>query len=340
MENGRKVENATTTVKRASSGLLGFLILAVPTAVHAQFTYATNAYDTITITRYIGTGAVTIPTNFDGLAVTTIGEGAFYECADVDSVTIPNSITDIGQRAFRFSGLTSVTVPGSVSSIEAGTFSDCTSLTNATLENGVTNIGDYAFQGCFSLAQVTIPDSVTSIGDVAFAGCIGLTSVNLPAGLTSIGSIAFSDTPLTNLTIPASVTSIETNAFQDCIVLTSVFFQGNAPVAEASVFTNVNATVYYLPGTTGWSNQFAGLPAVLWNPLIQTGDASFGVRSNKFGFNITGTNDFMVVVEASTNLASPVWTPLQTNTLTKGAFYFSDPQWTNYSSRYYSLGLP
>jgi hypothetical protein len=327
-------------MKRLLSGLLGLLILAVATPVRAQFTYATNADDTITITRYTGTGAVIIPTNFEGLTVTTIGEGAFYECAFLDSVTIPDSITDIGERAFRFSGLTSVTVPGSVTSIEPGTFSDCTSLTNATLDSGVTNIGNNAFQGCFGLVQVTIPDSVTSIGDVAFAGCIALTNVTLPAGLTSIGSIAFSDTPLTNVTIPAGVSSIETNAFQDCIELTSVFFQGNAPVADSSVFTNVNATVYYLPGTTGWSNQFAGLPAVLWDPLIQTSGAGFGVQKNQFGFNITGTNNFTVVVEASTNLTGTVWSALQTNTLTHGVFYFNDPQWTNYSSRYYRLGLP
>ena len=95
-----------------------------------------------------------------------------------------------------------------------------------------------------------------------------------------------------------------------------------------------------MPGATGWSSPFAGIPAVLWNPLIQTGDASFGVQNNQFGFNITNTNNLTVVVEACTNLASPVWTPLQTLKLTNGSFYFSDPQWTSYSARYYGLGLP
>jgi hypothetical protein len=83
-----------------------------------------------------------------------------------------------------------------------------------------------------------------------------------------------------------------------------------------------------------------GPQAVLWNPRIQTGDGGFGVQSNQFGFNITGTNDFTVVVEACTNLASPDWIPLQTNTLTNGVFYFSDPQWTNFPNRYYGLGFP
>jgi hypothetical protein len=98
--------------------------------------------------------------------------------------------------------------------------------------------------------------------------------------------------------------------------------------------------IYYLPGAAGWSNAFADLPAVLWNPLIQAADGNFGVSNDQFGFDITGTAHLPIVVEACTNLASPVWIPLQAVTLTNGLFHFGDPQWTNYSSRYYGLGLP
>jgi hypothetical protein len=125
--------------------------------------------------------------------------------------------------------------------------------------------------------------------------------------------------------------------------LTSVYFTGNAPAANSTVFaSDTNLTVYYLPGSTGWSGFSAntGLMPVLWNPLIETADGSFGVRSNQFGFNITCTSNITVAVEACTNLASPVWTPLTNVTLTKGSFYFGDPQWTNYPARYYGLGLP
>ena len=101
-----------------------------------------------------------------------------------------------------------------------------------------------------------------------------------------------------------------------------------------------NATVYYLPGTTGWASPFAGLPPVLWNPQVQTSGANFGVRTNRFGFNITGTSGLVVVVEACTNLANPIWSPLQTITLTGSPVYFSDPQWTNYTRRFYGLGVP
>jgi hypothetical protein len=75
---------------------------------------------------------------------------------------------------------------------------------------------------------------------------------------------------------------------------------------------------------------------VLWNPVIQTAGIN-STNNNQFGFNITGTNNFTVVIEACTNLASPVWTPIQTVTLTNGSFYFSDAGWTKYPDRYYGF---
>jgi hypothetical protein len=64
------------------------------------------------------------------------------------------------------------------------------------------------------------------------------------------------------------------------------------------------------------------------------------VRTNQFGFNINWANGMTVVVEASTNLANPAWSPLATNTLTSGSAHFSDPKWTNYPARFYRLRSP
>jgi hypothetical protein len=159
---------------------------------------------------------------------------------------------------------------------------------------------------------------VGHIGHAAFQWCLSLTSV----------------------TIPASVRYIADTSLWWCYHL-SLYFKGNAPFFDPILWQGAaNPRVYssyYLPGNFGW---WGGRPPVLWNPQVQTGDASFGVKSNQFGFNITGTNNFTVVVEACAKLASPVWVPLQTITLTNGLFYFSDPEWTNYSSRYYSLQMP
>jgi hypothetical protein len=129
------------------------------------------------------------------------------------------------------------------------------------------------------------------------------------------------------------------------LVLTSAYFLGNAPPDDGTAFADGLATVYYLRGTTGWGSTFGGRPAVLWNPQAQTSDGSFGVRTNQFGFNITGSSNLVIVVEAATNFHNATWTPVGTNTLntfvgTNGSSYFSDPQWKNYPSRFYRLRSP
>ena len=93
-------------------------------------------------------------------------------------------------------------------------------------------------------------------------------------------------------------------------------------------------------GPRAGARRLAVVRRVLWNPQVQTSDASFGVRTNQFGFTITGTSNLVIVVEACTNLANPIWSPVATNTLTGGSSYFSDPQWTNYPARFYRLRSP
>jgi hypothetical protein len=102
------------------------------------------------------------------------------------------------------------------------------------------------------------------------------------------------------------------------------------------------STAYYLADTTGWADFAAntGIPAVLWNPSIQTGRANFGLQSNQFGFDITGTTNIPIVVEACTNLAQPVWVPLQSMTLTNGSVHFSEPLQTNSAARFYRIAAP
>jgi hypothetical protein len=145
------------------------------------------------------------------------------------------------------------------------------------------------------------------------------------------------------VTIPGSVTSIGSSSFHYCTNLASIYFTGNAPTPanDSSVFPgDNNGTVYYLPGTTGWGTVFDGRPTRLWNPQVQTKSATFGVRTNQFGFNITGTSGLVIVVEACTNLVNPVWQPVSTNTLAGGSSYFDDPQWMNYHGRFYRLRSP
>ena len=154
----------------------------------------------------------------------TIEPDAFYGCTGLTSVTIGNSVTSIGNSAFYdCTGLTSITIPDSVTSIGNYAFRGCTGLTSVTIGNSVTSIGEYAFRNCTGLTSITIPDSVTSIGNYAFRGCTGLTSVTIGNSVTSIGNYAFYGcTGLTSVTIGNSVTSIGYEAFDYCANLEEV----------------------------------------------------------------------------------------------------------------------
>ena len=171
--------------------------------------------------------------------------------------------------------MTSVTIPNSVTSIGDSAFTGCSGLTSVTIGNSVTSIGDYAFSGCIGLTSIVvesgntvydsrnncnaiietstntlitgckntvIPNGVTSIGDLAFSGCIGLTSITIPSSVTSIGRYAFEGcSGLTSISIPSSVTSIGNYAFSDCSGLTSVTsLSTTPPTCGAGVFNNVS----------------------------------------------------------------------------------------------------
>jgi hypothetical protein len=346
------------------------LLLRLPAVVQAQYYFTTNN-GTITITEYYGPGgAVTVPSTINWLPVTCIGYEAFSTCTSLTSVTIPKSVTSIGNSAFYgCTGLVGITIPDSVTSIGAYAFYGCTGLASVTIGSNVTSVGDYAFAGWTALTNVIIPNSVTYVGDSAFWACTNLTSVTIGNNVTdlywtfsyctkltsvtignnvtNIGDGTFSECySLTHITVPSSVTSIgieapsECFSFYDCYNLTGIYFKGSIPRVSLGAFSgDINATVYYLPGPSRWPPTFGGLPTVLWNPQVQTSGASFGVRTNRFGFTITGTSGLVVVVEACTNPINPAWSPLQTITLA-GSYYFTDPQWTNYPARFYRISQP
>jgi len=197
--------------------------------------------------------------------VTSIGAGAFANTGE--SITIPSSVTSIGDYALRHcSSLKSITIPSSVTSIGDGVFSDCKLLreikivnnplfvvdcdmlidqknmklltyfgtrSNVAIPSSVTSIGNNAFEYCSLLESITIPSSVTSIGDYAFHDCNSLESITIPSSVTSIGNRAFWDcSSLKSITIPSSVTSIGNSAFRGCKSLTSITIPSSSSITS------------------------------------------------------------------------------------------------------------
>jgi hypothetical protein len=299
-------------MKNTLLALLGFILLISPLAATAQqygdftyYVYPAGFALHIAISGYLGSGGdVHIPDTIIGLPVGMI-EDFVFNGYSVTSVTIPASVGYIGYQAFSYCpSLIGITVSPAnqwYNSMDGVLFDKYrTTLIQCPGGKG----GSYS-----------VPSGVASIGDYAFAGCVRLT----------------------NIVIPSSVTDLGSGAFADCSSLQGVFFKGDAPSVIPTGFDGAtNATAYNLPGTAGWSATFAGRPAVLWNPLMQAS----GVGQAGFGFNITGTADIPLVIEAAANPANTTWIPLQSLNLTNGAFYFSDPNWTKYPARFYRIRSP
>ena len=210
-----------------------------------KYEYKVNEADnTATITKFLGpdgsaksTGSydIDIPEKLDGYTVTGLGKDSFsiddlysplYEIHlnKIHSVTIPQSVTSIGEDAFtNCRGLNSLTIDDAAISIGSWAFAQCYSLSSLSLGKKITTIGDHAFDDCRALTSVTIPQSVTSIGQKAFNSCISLTTLSLGENIKTIGDSAFYYCiDLESVTIPQSVTSIGNDAFGQCHDLQSL----------------------------------------------------------------------------------------------------------------------
>lgn len=154
-----------------------------------------------------------------------IGYRAFDYCTGLRSVTIPKSVTEIGDWAFHSCVWLKAIIADSITSIGKHAFSSCMRLTSVTIPDSVTEIGDCAFWYCRGLKSVIIPNNVTEIESSTFQGCSGLKSIAIPESVTKIAGSAFRYCEnLTNVSIPDSVISIESFAFWGCTSLTSVSF--------------------------------------------------------------------------------------------------------------------
>lgn len=252
-----------------------------------KYAYKENEDGTATITDFLGpvdsTKApdpytITVPTKLDGRKVTGLGESSFsgiYSsdhqkdstllsfCNQIQSVTIPESVTSIGKSAFEHcSKLDSLTIKGVATSIGAYAFASCTSLTSLSLvgnfqtigeqafaycgmtslttDADITSIGEYAFSHCTSLTSLSLTGSVQTIGEQAFACCTSLTSLSLTGDIQKIGDYAFGYcSSLYTATLSKNLTSIGTYAFEYCTSLNSIEIPGK--VTEIGDYAFIDA---------------------------------------------------------------------------------------------------
>jgi hypothetical protein len=284
--------------------------------------------------------------------VTNIEEGAFWYCPRLASITVSAAnpaYCSAGGVLFNKLKTTLIQYPDN----KPG---------NYTIPAGVTLIGRSAFSGCTSLASVNIPSSVTNIVAEASFGisCSNLTAITvdaanafyssvdgvlfnkqkttlichpggktgnytIPPSVTCIGHYAFEYGSLTSVTIPSSVTNIGGWAFAWCTKLTAVYFQGNAPSIDGTLFyDDIQATIYYLPGTTGWTNPWGNRPTVSGSPPGQLCFAASAYSAQEGAvckvrvkriFGSSGTVSVTCVTKAVTATGPQDYTAV-TNTLT------------------------
>ena len=170
-----------------------------------------------------------------------IATKAFEDHQNIVSVTIPDSVTFIGNYAFwNCTALEHVVVGRGMTTLNLGTFTGCTSLTRVDLPDTMTSIGDGVFQDCTALSTITIPESIESLGDRCFMNCTALTTIVIPPSVTTIMRNCFRGcTSLSTVIMPGNVEYIGPRAFQECPSLESVTF------TEGPIDTTMNAMRNY-----------------------------------------------------------------------------------------------
>lgn len=185
--------------------------------------------------------SVTIPGS-----VTEIHACAFDSCMNLKSIVIPEGVQKIGRETFARSGLTSITLPQSLTEIGSLAFAQCKSLKTIDIPYGVTFIGDRAFEAS-GLTSATLPESLTEISEYTFSECENLTSVSIPKGVKSLGERVFQRTGLISIELPDSLKEIPGYTFGACKSLTSVIIPEGVTKIGGGAFTESGLESIKLP---------------------------------------------------------------------------------------------
>ena len=186
--------------------------------------------------------------------ITTISAYAFYHCEQLSEFSLPQNLTKIGELAFYQTGLTAITIPGTMKTVEPGTFRECIALRDVTVCAGVESIADEAFLNATGLTNLTIAGSVKTIGESAFYGCSYLENLVMEEGVRTLGESAFFNCKyIKTIHFPRSITTVGKQAFSPLI---HYLYQPNTQV--------------YYGGSEDDINRIAGLEYLCWlfDPLV------------------------------------------------------------------------
>lgn len=183
--------------------------------------------------------------------VIDIGENAFDSCAALVDVQLPSTLTEIG--AYAFANCTKIShfkLPEDLTEISEGLFENCQIMWKIALPAGLKTIGDNAFRRCLALREFTLPTTLKTIGESAFELCEGMKRVTIPAGVTTISTAAFKDCKsLSRLTFSSGLTSIGRVAFQNCESLPSLKLPTTLKTVEPLAFAGCGMkTALTIPG--------------------------------------------------------------------------------------------
>lgn len=317
----------------------------LPIKAHAadesDLTFRLNSEESYTITdcSSSASGALTIPSTYNGKIVNAIADSAFKDCTKLTAITIPDGITTIGKSAFEnCTGLTGMTIPDSVTTIGNSAFAGCSQLTDVKLGSGITTIS--FFQNCTGLKSFTIPDTITTVGKYAFEGCTNLADITIPSSVTTIDAWAFSGcSKLTKMLIPDTVNAIGTGVLSGCTKLETLTipFVGDRNTTEktAKPFGYIFGTKYFSSGEKAHQGQLNAdgnrlsyetyyIPRSLQSVIITGGGIQHGAFQNCANLISVSLPNGIIAIPANTFENCPqlqsVTIPASVTAIGNGAF--------------------
>ncbi len=176
--------------------------------------------------------AIEIPKSLD--AAEWYGDGVFYGCDNLKTVTFEKGVTQIAEHLFRgCPGIESITIPDTVTVIENDAFRNCENLANVKLPIGLTKIGDSAFSDCKKIKNIELPNGLETIEANAFKKCVILEKIVMPNSVLTVGNEAFADCiKLANVELSKGLTELGSNVFANCKELTAIEIPRSLDAAE------------------------------------------------------------------------------------------------------------